>query len=194
MNVVYPIIYKGLGYIPNGGWPWDFWTINSILRWWLECSITSETESIEVPLIRRWVIGSLTKSRHVRLSVFHRIYGTNGIYLNLRGRFLMCKWSHSHDYHHESHLAKWSYFTNLDFPDKKGPISLTKPTIWVFLVVWGRDETFDQISPLSSRSKCHPGWWLLLLLRGEHPKIYPIRYTNIESLDQIFHTVTLEVW
>ncbi len=25
--VVYPIIYKAL-YIP-GGWPWDFWTINS---------------------------------------------------------------------------------------------------------------------------------------------------------------------
>ena len=28
--VVYPIIYKVL-YIP-GGWPWDFWTINSISR------------------------------------------------------------------------------------------------------------------------------------------------------------------
>ena len=29
--VVYPIIYHGIFYIP-GGWPWDFWTINSTCK------------------------------------------------------------------------------------------------------------------------------------------------------------------
>ena len=29
--LVYPTIYRIL-YIQNGGWPWDFWTINSILH------------------------------------------------------------------------------------------------------------------------------------------------------------------
>ena len=29
--VVYPVIYQGFTH-PNGGWPWDFWTINGTVR------------------------------------------------------------------------------------------------------------------------------------------------------------------
>ena len=31
--VVYEIIYRGFQKHPKGGWPWDFWTINSILQY-----------------------------------------------------------------------------------------------------------------------------------------------------------------
>ena len=35
MLVVYPTILPGFEKHPTGGWPWDFWTISSIINCWV---------------------------------------------------------------------------------------------------------------------------------------------------------------
>ena len=54
--VVYPIIYKGFIH-PNGGWEWDFWTINSITKKKQEFLLEQPTESLTFLHPDTWSLG-----------------------------------------------------------------------------------------------------------------------------------------
>ena len=94
------IIYRVWMHHPNGGWPWDFWTINSstwqldawksiLVSFWdgdtWQVRAVSFRESkwinaLKVPLFDwhdSWFLGNLS----------HRIHGTNGIFTNMEMRF-----------------------------------------------------------------------------------------------------------